>query len=318
MCSIFNIVKDKITVKTILINYFSFKAAPYGWYVGMYMGLYLMIPFLNKAWNGFEEKSKKIIITCLFLIVIIPSVFNTFNFDNVNWLYGTQESYTKVVDEYWTFLYPVFYFFIGKYIYEFSKNNNRYNKKKVILLLILACTLFGFINYFKNYDYFYPFTKETSYSGYQSVVISCLITMLVLNTNIKNTVIKKGIYILSKYTLGTYLISYIFDVVLYYIVKHIFNNIAGLSLVLPFTILVYIKIGITGYFVSMFLGIMAANIYMLFKGKLVRCITLDFKNNPKMKKECISYCFPTIFTALAWWINSSLDKYFVTGMLFHK
>ena len=170
LCSIFNIVKDKITVKTILINYFSFKAAPYGWYVGMYMGLYLMIPFLN---------------TCLFLIVIIPSVFNTFNFDNVNWLYGTQESYTKVVDEYWTFLYPVFYFFIGKYIYEFSKNNNRYNKKKVILLLILACTLFGFINYFKNYDYFYPFTKETSYSGYQSVVISCLITMLVLNTKNK-------------------------------------------------------------------------------------------------------------------------------------
>ena len=59
LCSIFNIVKDKIAVKTILINYFSFKAAPYGWYVVMYMGLYLMIPFLNKAWNGFEEKSKK-------------------------------------------------------------------------------------------------------------------------------------------------------------------------------------------------------------------------------------------------------------------
>ena len=140
---------------------------------------------------------------------------------------------------------------VGKYIYEFSKNNNRYNKKKVILLLILACTLFGFINYFKNYDYFYPFTKETSYSGYQSVVISCLITMLVLNTNIKNTVIKKGIYILSKYTLGTYLISYIFDVVLYYIVKHIFNNIAGLSLVLPFTILVNLILStLTSFFIT--------------------------------------------------------------------
>ena len=37
LCSIFNIVKDKIAVKTILINYFSFKAAPYGWYVGMYV-----------------------------------------------------------------------------------------------------------------------------------------------------------------------------------------------------------------------------------------------------------------------------------------
>ena len=52
--------------------------------------------------------------------------------------------------------------------------------------------MFGDVVEFKNYDYFYPFTKETSYSGYQSVVISCLITMLVLNTNIKNTVIKKG------------------------------------------------------------------------------------------------------------------------------
>ena len=106
-------------------------------------------------------------------------------------------------------------------------------------------------NYFKNYDYFYPFTKETSYSGYQSVVISCLITMLVLNTNIKNTVIKKGIYILSKHTLGTYLISYIFDVVLYYIVKHIFNNIAGLSLVLPFTILVNLILStLTSFFIT--------------------------------------------------------------------
>ena len=75
--------------------------------------------------------------------------------------------------------------------------------------------------------------------------------MLVLNTNIKNTVIKKGIYILSKYTLGTYLISYIFDVILYYIVKHIFNNIAGLSLVLPFTILVNLILStLTSFFIT--------------------------------------------------------------------
>lgn len=78
--------------------------------------------------------------------------------------------------------------------------------------------------------------------------------MLVLNTNIKNTVIKKGIYILSKHTLGTYLISYIFDVVLYYIVKHIFNNIAGLSLVLPFTILVNLILStLTSFFITKFL-----------------------------------------------------------------
>lgn len=53
--------------------------------------------------------------------MIIPSVFNTFNFDNVNWLYGTQESYTKVVDEYWTFLYPVFYFLSESIYMNFQK-----------------------------------------------------------------------------------------------------------------------------------------------------------------------------------------------------
>ena len=62
---------------------------------------------------------------------------------------------------------------------------------------------------------------------------------------------RKGIYILSKYTLGTYLVSYIFDVVLYYIVKHIFNNIAGLSLVLPFTILVNLILStLTSFFIT--------------------------------------------------------------------
>ena len=45
--------------------------------------------------------------------------------------------------------------------------------------------------------------------------------------------------------------SYIFDVVLYYIVKHIFNNIAGLSLVLPFTILVNLILStLTSFFIT--------------------------------------------------------------------
>jgi len=38
-------------------------------------------------------------------------------------------------------------------------------------------------------------------------------------------------------------------------------------------------------------------------------------SNKTTISEMLRYCTPLIFTAIAWWINSSLDRYFVSGML---
>lgn len=35
-------------IKSFFVALFEFKAAPYAWYLAMYLGLYLMIPFLNE------------------------------------------------------------------------------------------------------------------------------------------------------------------------------------------------------------------------------------------------------------------------------
>ena len=40
-----------------IIEILNFKAANYSWYVEMYIGLFLIIPFLNLAYNGLTTKN---------------------------------------------------------------------------------------------------------------------------------------------------------------------------------------------------------------------------------------------------------------------
>lgn len=57
ICSIPQFMRGEI--KSFFVALFEFKAAPYAWYLAMYLGLYLMIPFLNEfiaSNNGGGEK----------------------------------------------------------------------------------------------------------------------------------------------------------------------------------------------------------------------------------------------------------------------
>lgn len=77
--------------------------------------------------------------------------------------------------------------------------------------------------------------------------------------------------------------------------------------------LLVLKAGFTGYMLSIILGQVIACIILLVFGKL------QFKNQPRLsfeqKKEILLYSVPLIFNGIAWWINQSLDKYFITSML---
>ena len=55
--------------------------------------------------------------------------------------------------------------------------------------------------------------------------------------------------------------------------------------------------------------------YMIFKAGLFKDISIKTTIEKERMNELLSYSIPLIFTAIAWWINSSLDRYFVTGMI---
>lgn len=78
-------------------------------------------------------------------------------------------------------------------------------------------------------------------------------------------------------------------------------------------LLLVLKIGMTGYLISILVGPLVAILYGV--SKLDYSFT-DLKNicDDKTKQEINSYCRPLVINSLALWINGYLDKYFITAI----
>ena len=49
---------EEISFKTAIKQILNFSAAPYSWYVEMYIGLFLLIPFLNLIFNNLKNQKE--------------------------------------------------------------------------------------------------------------------------------------------------------------------------------------------------------------------------------------------------------------------
>ena len=50
---------EHLSVFLWLRQIFNYTAIPYGWYIEMYIGLFILIPFLNIIYNNLQEKKNK-------------------------------------------------------------------------------------------------------------------------------------------------------------------------------------------------------------------------------------------------------------------
>lgn len=86
-----------------ILNY---EVIPYGWYIEMYICLFLLIPFLNLIYKCLDTQRKKQILIVTFLALTAIPI-------SLNW------SATQLFPAYFTSLYPVSFYFIGAYIHEY-------------------------------------------------------------------------------------------------------------------------------------------------------------------------------------------------------
>lgn len=79
--------------------------------------------------------------------------------------------------------------------------------------------------------------------------------------------------------------------------------------------LLVFRIGVVGYMLSSILGYVASIFYSFFV--LRKRLGLLFRDrcNRQIKKAMCAYSIPLIFNGVAWWMNSSIDKYFLTAMM---
>ncbi len=94
---------EEIILLGALRRILDFSAAPYGWYIEMYLGLFLLQPLLNAGFSALPERGKLALTVSLFAITALPLVTNT--------VYA-------ILPAWWTGFYPVAYYILGAYLRE--------------------------------------------------------------------------------------------------------------------------------------------------------------------------------------------------------
>lgn len=94
---------ENFTIGGLFRAVLDFSAAPYAWYVEMYIGLFLLSPFLNAAWRALEERARLAMVVTLMAMTALPAVTN---------LWG------QILPDWWTGIYPLTYYVLGAWLRE--------------------------------------------------------------------------------------------------------------------------------------------------------------------------------------------------------
>lgn len=219
LCVLYSIVflKQDLTIKNIILNIFNFSAARYSWYIEMYLGLFLLIPFLNIVYNALPSQKSKIWLILTFVILTsLPSVLNIYNLTSFDWLALPSSSTTmnKILPSWWQEIYPITYYYIGCYLSEYGL---KIRKSLNLLLIALSTIISGTFCYWRSYKTKFIWGSWCGYQSLFNVVLTILVFAFIINTNFDKmpSGLAKFFQKISGLCLAGYLVSWIFDKALY-------------------------------------------------------------------------------------------------------
>lgn len=283
-------------IKTYLLSIFDFTGANYSWYIEMYIGLFLMVPFLNLAYHKLNtQKGKQVLVGSFVFIAILPSIFNAFNFNSADW-WATptiSDEFNKILPAFWMGIYPIAYYFVGCYIREYGL---KLRTRSMLCVFGVALLLFTAFNWYRSYAT--PFKSGTYvyWYGVEPFVLSTLLFTLLSRINANNWAIGSRIMLwkLSDLALGIYLMSFVFDEMIYEVLR---TNVPVMVDRLPY------------YFVTVPLSFAFAAITSYLMNKLTQLIIFLYEKfktfiqeqkehpNGHMRQDIIFYAI--LFTVLS-------------------
>lgn len=190
------------TLKTIFNSFVSFEH--YSWYIGMYVGLYAMIPFLNIMYHRLETRNNKLLlIGVLIYFTALPSLTNLFI---PNFIPRNFES-----------LYPLTYYFVGAFLSEYADDFKA--KASTLFLLYFMIIFIGgtFVNLCVANKYYYDVCVFINYENILAVCSTFVLFLAILKCDF--TRLPKPLHNLietiSTTSLQLFMVSYIFDTLIY-------------------------------------------------------------------------------------------------------
>lgn len=125
-----------------------------------------------------------------------------------------------------------------------------------------------------------------------------------------------------------YIFAYYFVTALYQILSNYLRAIDRVAAVaisgiittvvmvgLNILLLIVFKWGIMGYLLSMVLGTLASCIYSLYAMRDRLKALIECKSDKEIFRQMRSYSMPLVFNNVGWWMNTSIDKYFIIGLI---
>lgn len=205
--------KENLSFRQSMLGILNFTAAPYGWYIEMYIGLFLLAPFLNILYHNLPEKKHKhgLLIT-LIALTALPSVVNIYDFTTRGGI-AIGGNYTKLIPAWWAGIWPITYYFLGMYLKEFGlKMKPMYN----LLLYFGSVVLFGLFNIYCSYGSAFIWGDWQGWGALPNVIMTALLFNLLSQIkNVRSEWAARSLKCLSSLCLGAYLVSYIFDTAFY-------------------------------------------------------------------------------------------------------
>lgn len=207
-----------------------FSAAPYGWYVEMYIGLFLLMPFLNVMWAALDGQKRKVLLVTLTAVTALPTLVN------LVW---------QIVPEWWTGIYPLTYYFWGAWLREHPIQGKRVRLLLGWLGIAAAVGLTYYVLHqllrpgqtFYSWDYEYRAALPTLA---QTV---CLFSFLrQFDGSHTPAPIRWCVNRIAKITLPIHLLSYVTDCFLYPILCRLVPTVALRLCLLPVVLIVHLAV----------------------------------------------------------------------------
>ena len=199
-----------------------FQAAPYSWYIEMYIGLFLLIPFLNLIYRNLPSRKWKIaLVITLLALNSIPKFANSFNFTDPGWWSDPTIStqYQRILPRWWYYnTYPLAYYFIGAYLREYGLRLNGIVHRVLIVVTLGLSTLFEL---WRSGSGNFNWGVGSEWDFLLTVILASLIFALLVQKPYRHMprLLAKVIRYVSGLTLSIFMVSYIFDDILYKILK---------------------------------------------------------------------------------------------------
>ena len=215
---------EPATVKDALLMLGDYSMA---WYVGFYIALTAILPFLNRLWHALKSKREQhillialVIISMLYPLVVLPFSSEAAPAAIIGSILGLA------VPNYWQMLYPLVYYFLGCYIRE-----NRPGINKLLLFFVMLATVLinSLISYVLadggNFDWFILGRVDSGYNCITLAICAAALFLLLYDIEIKNRGIRFILEKISSVSLEIYLASAVAETIIFDRVNRMFFTI---------------------------------------------------------------------------------------------